>query len=42
MEKHTIYRLGQLYRALTDAIRQRGANEAEYQNALRRPLAEIT
>lgn len=28
--------------ALTDAIRPNGANDAEYQNALRRPLVEIT
>lgn len=42
MKTHTIYQLGQLYRALTDAIRPRGANDAEYQNALHRPLAEIT
>lgn len=42
MSTHTIYRLGQLYRALTDAIRPHGANDAEYQNALHRPLTEIT
>ena len=33
---------GQLYRALTDATRPHGANDAEYQNALHRPLTEIT
>lgn len=42
MTTHTIYQLGQLYRALTDAIRPHGANDAEYQNALHRPLTEIT
>ena len=42
MTTHTIYRLGQLYRALTDATRPHGANDAEYQNALHRPLTEIT
>lgn len=42
MTTHTIYRLGQLYRALTDAARPHGANDAEYQNALHRPLTEIT
>ena len=42
MTTHTIYQLGQLYRALTDAIRPRGANDAEYQNALHWPLTEIT
>lgn len=42
MTTHTIYQFGQLYRALTDATRPRGANDAEYQNALHRPLAEIT
>lgn len=41
MTTHTIYQLGQLYRALTDAIRPHGANDAEYQNALHRPLTEI-
>ena len=38
----TPYKLGQLYRALTYAIRPHGANDAEYQNALHRPLTEIT
>lgn len=42
MTTHTIYQLGQLYRALTDATRPHGANDAEYQNALHRPLTEIT
>ena len=42
MTTHTIYQLGQLYRAITDAIRPHGANDAEYQNALHRPLTEIT
>ena len=42
MTTHTIYQLGQLFRALTDAIRPHGANDAEYQNALHRPLTEIT
>lgn len=38
----TPYKLGQLYRALTDAIRPHGANNAEYQNAMHWPLTEIT
>ena len=42
MTTHTIYQLGQLFRALTDAIRPHGANDAEYQNALHRPLTAIT
>lgn len=42
MTTHTIYQFGQLYRALTDATRPHGANDAEYQNALHRPLTEIT
>lgn len=41
MTTHTIYQLGQLYRAITDTIRPHGANDAEYQNALHRPLTEI-
>ena len=42
MTTHTIYQLGQLYRAITAAIRPHGANDAEYQNALHWPLSEIT
>lgn len=42
MTTHTIYQFGQLYRALTNAIRPHGAKDAEYQNALHRPLTEIT
>lgn len=42
MTTHAIYQFGQLYRALTNAIRPHGANDAEYQNALHRPLTEIT
>lgn len=41
MTTHTIYELGQLYRALSDVVYPQGNGDAAYANALHHPLAGV-
>lgn len=42
MTNEQIYKLGQLYRALSDAVRPNGASQADMQRAMWHPLREIS